>query len=78
MRLNLLEIVQHRWIISSMIARATYLEQIRTGLNRAPIVALIRTRQCGKTTLARQLLRAGATGYLDLEDPASALAWPIP
>jgi predicted AAA+ superfamily ATPase len=57
-----------------MIARATYLKQIRTGLNRAPIVALIGPRQCGKTTLARQLLQAGEAGYFDLEDPASALA----
>lgn len=28
-------------------------------------------RQCGKTTLARQLLTADSPGYFDLEDPAS-------
>lgn len=34
-------------------------------------MALIGPRQCGKTTLARQLLPARARNYFDLEEPAS-------
>lgn len=55
-----------------MIARNGYLERVRTGLGRGPIVALIGPRQCGKTTLARQLMSRGTPGYFDLEDPATA------
>ncbi len=29
------------------------------------------SRQCGKTTLARQLVSAGSPNYFDLEDPVS-------
>lgn len=35
------------------------------------MVALVGPRQCGKTTLARQLLRPDSPNYFDLEDPAS-------
>lgn len=35
------------------------------------MVALIGPRQCGKTTLARQLLPARSPNYFDLEDPTS-------
>jgi predicted AAA+ superfamily ATPase len=48
-----------------MIARNGYLERVRTGLGRGPIVALIGPRQCGKTTLARQLMSSGTPGYQD-------------
>jgi predicted AAA+ superfamily ATPase len=34
-------------------------------------VALIGPRQCGKTTLARELVEPGSVNYFDLEDPAS-------
>ncbi len=56
-----------------MIERFEYLEEVQTGLGRGPVVALIGPRQCGKTTLARQLMSAGAPGYFDLEDPATAM-----
>ena len=56
-----------------MIARPRYLEEIRTGLRRGPVVALIGPRQCGKTTLARQLMDRKEAGYFDLEDPATAM-----
>ena len=36
------------------------------------VPALIGPRQCGKTTLARQLMGSDAAGYFDLEDPATA------
>ena len=44
------------------------LEAVRAGLRRAPVTALLGPRQCGKTTLAREL---GAEHYFDLEDPRS-------
>ena len=57
-----------------MIARLNYLEQIKTGLSRSPVVALIGPRQCGKTTLARELVATNSPNYFDLEDPAMAFA----
>lgn len=53
-----------------MIDRATYLERIRTALARSPIVMLMGPRQCGKTTLAQQLVDVGSPNYFDLEDHA--------
>jgi predicted AAA+ superfamily ATPase len=35
------------------------------------VVALLGPRQCGKTTLARQLVPANSANYFDLEDPIS-------
>ncbi len=43
-------------------------EAVRAGLRRAPVTALLGPRQCGKTTLAREL---AAEHYFDLEDPRS-------
>lgn len=68
-----LEIFQYNWKISSVVTRASYLESVRTGLARSPVVALIGPRQCGKTTLARQLLAGDAPEYFDLEDPANRM-----
>ncbi|MDO8596381.1 MAG: ATP-binding protein [Sulfuricaulis sp.] len=55
----------------AMIPRAALLSRVRTALARSRIVALVGPRQCGKTTLARTLARAGRTNYFDLEDPRS-------
>lgn len=55
-----------------MVARTQYLHRLRQGLARSPIVMLLGPRQCGKTTLARQLISAESPNYLDLEDPAVA------
>ena len=52
-----------------MIRRNSHLSAIRTALERSPIVALIGPRQCGKTTLARELLPEDSVNYFDLEDP---------
>ena len=38
-----------------MVARSRYLEVVRRKLRQNPVVALLGTRQCGKTTLARQV-----------------------
>jgi predicted AAA+ superfamily ATPase len=42
---------------------------IKTALARSPVVVLTGPRQCGKTTLARELLREDSLNYFDLEDP---------
>lgn len=47
------------------------LQLLRAALKRSRIVALLGPRQCGKTTLARQLVRADSLNYFDLEDPRS-------
>lgn len=52
-----------------MLTREDYLQRVRRALSRSPIVALIGPRQCGKTTLARQLLPESDANYFDLEDP---------
>ncbi len=47
------------------------LQAVETALGRSRVVVLTGPRQCGKTTLARELLREEALGYFDLEDPVS-------
>lgn len=42
---------------------------MRAALDRTPVVVLSGPRQCGKTTLARQLLSTDSVNYFDLEDP---------
>jgi predicted AAA+ superfamily ATPase len=60
-------------IISQLMAvpRRATLESIETALSRSPVVVLTGPRQCGKTTLARELVPEGSLNYFDLEDPAS-------
>lgn len=54
-----------------MIARPRLLTALRDALDRRPVVVLTGPRQCGKTTLARQVLGPAAPNYFDLEDPRS-------
>src|SRR5450830_1180147 len=54
-----------------MILRRAILTAVSTALERSPVVVLSGPRQCGKTTLARELLSADSVNYFDLEDPAS-------
>jgi predicted AAA+ superfamily ATPase len=54
-----------------MIPRHAIVTALETALERSPVVVLSGPRQCGKTTLARELLRADSVNYFDLEDPAS-------
>lgn len=56
----------------AMVECRLLLERINRGLDRSPIVALLGPRQCGKTTLARQLVSAESENYFDLEDPVEA------
>ena len=50
-----------------MIERVTYLKQLATALGRSPITALLGPRQCGKTTLARQLAETRKATIFDLD-----------
>jgi len=54
-----------------MIERSALLSRIREALARSRGVVLCGPRQCGKTTLARELLSPDSVNYFDLEDPAS-------
>ena len=54
-----------------MIPRSAILTDIKAALERSPVVVLSGPRQCGKTTLARELLSADSVNYFDLEDQAS-------
>ena len=54
-----------------MIQRQLLLDQVNRALRRSRIVLLNGPRQCGKTTLARQLLSEDSINYFDLEDPVS-------
>ncbi len=46
-------------------------KSVELALTRFPVVATVGPRQCGKTTLARQLVPADSVNYFDLEDPVS-------
>ena len=52
-----------------MLPRTYLLDRVHQALKRSRVVALIGPRQCGKTTLARQIVPAGAVEYFDLENP---------
>jgi len=52
-----------------MLKRPQLLARLRAGLRTSPAVALLGPRQCGKTTLARQLAGASKSTYFDLENP---------
>ncbi len=55
-----------------MIARTALEQQLRQAVKRNPVTALYGPRQCGKTTLARQMATGDRAEYFDLEDPVSA------
>ena len=54
-----------------MIERTRLAAAARDALSRSPVVVLSGSRQCGKTTLARQFLSPDSVNYFDLEDPRS-------
>ncbi|MFO0075035.1 MAG: ATP-binding protein [Cyanobacteriota bacterium] len=54
-----------------MLSRPALEAALKAALGRAPVVALLGPRQCGKTTLARQLVPPTSANYFDLEDPIS-------
>jgi predicted AAA+ superfamily ATPase len=54
-----------------MIKRTKIIEALQAALDRSRVVVLSGPRQCGKTTLARELLPEDSVNYFDLEDPSS-------
>lgn len=54
-----------------MVKRSQLIAKIHKALARSRIVGLIGPRQCGKTTLAREVVESGSRNYFDLEDPES-------
>lgn len=52
-----------------MLDRTQLLARLRAGLKASAAVALLGPRQCGKTTLARQLSAKAKSTYFDLENP---------
>lgn len=59
------------WSMPALIDRATDVHLVKAALRRSRVVALLGPRQCGKTTLARLLVRPQSLNYFDLEDPQS-------
>ena len=49
--------------------RGVLIQRVRDALKRSRVVALLGPRQCGKTTLARQIVAADSPNYFDLENP---------
>lgn len=54
-----------------MILRLADIALVRTALRRSRVAAIVGPRQCGKTTLAREIVPPGSPNYFDLEDPTS-------
>jgi uncharacterized protein len=54
-----------------MVDRHALLDRVRQSLRTSPVTVLFGPRQCGKTTLARQIADAEAAEYFDLEDPVN-------
>ena len=54
-----------------MVKRTQLLSKIKTALKRSRVVVLLGPRQCGKTTMARELVDVASPNYFDLEDPVS-------
>lgn len=52
-----------------MIKRGELLERVRYGLRRSPVTAILGPRQCGKTTLAKEIGLQEHAAYFDLENP---------
>ncbi|MBM4333958.1 MAG: ATP-binding protein [Deltaproteobacteria bacterium] len=54
-----------------MVKRRELLKRLHLTLKRSRVVALVGPRQCGKTTIARDLVDSESPNYFDLEDPPS-------
>jgi len=53
-----------------MIERSELVREVDYGLQHSPVTAILGPRQCGKTTLAREIGRRENAVYFDLEDPS--------
>lgn len=56
-----------------MIDRSHPQVRIESALDRYPVVAMLGPRQCGKSTLAREICRLRSGTFFDLEDPSCPL-----
>jgi len=54
----------------ALVARDSLRGTVQSALKRSPVVALLGPRQCGKTTLARQLALEQDVEFIDAESPA--------
>ena len=61
-----------------MIPRQGALGAVQAALGRSPVAVLSGPRQCGKTTLARELLPQDSANYFDLEDRSASRVWTSP
>jgi hypothetical protein len=55
--------------ISRMVPRLELVQRLFEALEISPVVALLGPRQCGKTTLAKEIAEQQKATYFDLEDP---------
>ncbi len=56
--------------MAAMIERSALRDRVLQALGRSPVVAILGPRQCGKTTLAREVARGRRSDTFDLEDAA--------
>ena len=64
-------IFDYHGMMISMVNREELLKRLHLALKRSRVVALVGPRQCGKTTIARELVDPESPNYFDLEDPPS-------
>jgi hypothetical protein len=57
----------------NIIPRKALFEAVMSAINRAPVTLLLGARQCGKTTIAREIHRIHGGTFFDLEDPETPL-----
>ncbi len=62
--------------MASHLVPCAALNLVTRALHRSPVVAIVGPRQCGKTTLARQLVSAGSPNYFDLRLDALWVVYP--
>lgn len=58
-----------------MISRARLEAEVRQSLVDAPVTTLLGPRQCGKTTLARQIGSQAGASFFDMQDPEVVAAF---
>jgi uncharacterized protein len=54
---------------STMISRPKLVAAVVAGLENSPVTTILGPRQCGKTTLAREICAGRKSEYFDLENP---------
>ena len=59
--------------MAPLLSRERLTSAVSSALGRYPATLLLGPRQCGKTTLARQIWKAQGGTYFDLEDPDTPL-----